>query len=82
MAGTNAGTGQPLYLKCSSCKLLRTESGSTRTGTLVRTGRTRPYKPRGTRARMGRVAYECACTDCGHVGWYAHKDAALTPLRK
>ena len=79
MSGSNAGTGQPLTLKCSRCKLLRNAFGSARGGKLVRTGRSKPARSR-SHIRIGRMAYECECLECGHVGWYAHKQAEKMPL--
>ncbi len=79
MAGL--GTGQPLTLKCSQCKRLRDiRSGAALSGQLVRTGRTRANRPRG-HVRTGRTAYECECLNCGHVGWYSHKQAEKLPAR-
>lgn len=74
MSGTNAGTGQPITLKCSKCKLSRNVHGNARMGLLVRTGRKRTHKTSKPGPRMGRVAYECQCVLCDHVGWYRHKD--------
>lgn len=83
MPGTNAGTGQPISLKCSQCRQRpdwRTNPG---TGELARTGRRRPRRMSSGRRghlRIGDVAYECVCLVCGHVGWYCHNDAAQKPL--
>jgi len=76
VSGTRGGTGKPLFLKCSECKKSRDLSGTARPGKLVRTGRARPYKPRGATGRTSTVAFECKCYMCGHVGWYAHHAAA------
>lgn len=77
MPGTNAGTGQPIALKCSQCKK---GCGGPRIGNLMRTGRQRPYKPRAALGRITRIAHECRCLDCGHTGWYAHGHARRLPL--
>ena len=81
MPGTRAGTGQPISLKCSQCKKQRDLSGTARSGKLLRTGRTRPYHPRGAHGRMTTTAHECECKMCGTIGWYAHADAARLALR-
>lgn len=73
----SAGTGQPVYLKCSWCK----RQG--RSGRLVRTGRMRKYHRRGCGV-FGRyldMSYQCECLDCGHCGFYAHRDVLRKPLR-
>lgn len=76
----SAGAGQPLYLKCSACKKLRDiKTNNALSGNLRRTGRERPYKPRGATGRMLKTAFECACLDCGHIGWYAHKGVLRLP---
>lgn len=94
MPGTNAGTGQPLFLKCSRCKKERnpafpfSQRTTTSQGNLVRTGRTRPRRlakgmgARNGHMRIGDTAHECRCLDCGHIGWYCHKDAERRPLAK
>lgn len=78
MSGTRGGTGKPLYLKCSRCKKTRDQSGNARPGKLVRTGQEKPARSRG--ARSSRIAYECRCMDCDHVGWYEHADTERLPL--
>lgn len=82
MSGVKGQTGKPLYLKCSQCKKMRSiQTDSALTGNLVRTGRTRPARIKGAVGRSPKLAYECQCLDCGHVGWYAHKDATKRPLK-
>lgn len=80
MSGQRGMTGKPLYLKCSRCKRTRDSGGTAKAGKLYRTGYTRPYEPRGAKGRTSTVAYECKCKDCGHIGWYAHADAARLQL--
>lgn len=80
MSGTSGHTGKPLYLKCSTCKKMRDGRGRTRSGKLVRTGRERPYKPRGATGRTSKIAFECYCLMCEKTGWYAHRDAERLPI--
>jgi hypothetical protein len=82
MPGANNGTGQPLTLKCSQCKKRPSGSGSGRVGALRRTGamRERHIRGRAGHVRIGNVSYKCVCLICGHIGWYAHKDAAKLAL--
>lgn len=76
----SAGPGQPLFLKCSKCKKTRDRYDTAMSGKLVRTGRERPYKPRGAPGRTSKIAFECECLVCGIVGWYAHQDAERLPI--
>lgn len=81
MSGTRGGTGKPLFLKCSKCKLFRDiKTDIARAGNLVRTGRIRPARIKGALGRSSRVAVQCKCLDCGHVGWYSHKDTIHLPI--
>jgi hypothetical protein len=76
MSGQKGQQG-PLYLKCSQCKLKRDQHDNARRGYLVRTGRTREQRM----SRGGRkMAHECRCLICKHVGWYTHARAASLPL--
>lgn len=71
MPGTNAGTGQPLTLRCGKCRRWR---GGHREGTnLEATGKLRPAEHRGVRQTNRLIQYRCK--DCGHVGWSQHIDA-------
>lgn len=72
MPGTNAGTGQPLTLRCAKCKTTwrRDYGGGTN---LEATGRTKPVPHRGIRQTTRKIEYRCR--DCGHVGWTQHIDA-------
>lgn len=78
MPGTNAGTGQPLVLRCAKCKRDSRDLFKRYGDNLVATGRVRPLMlsqqghggPRVTNRRI-----EYLCRDCGHKGWSRHKDA-------
>lgn len=74
MSGQRGQRG-PHFLKCSQCKKQRDDRGSARTGKLFRTGRERP-----SNCRTSKIAYECKCAECNHVGWYAHEDALRLPI--
>lgn len=69
--GSNNGTGQPNYFRCSKCRL--TVRGPRHGWDVTLTGRRRAH--RGKRgARITGIDREYACNDCGHVGWSAHID--------
>ena len=71
MPGTNAGTGQPITLRCGKCRITRSwrEGGFD----LEATGKTRPATRRGIRLTNRKIEYRCR--ECGHVGWSQHMDA-------
>lgn len=71
MPGTNAGTGQPLTLRCAKCKTYR--FGPDRGTNLEATGRTRPMPHSAIRQTNRKIEYHCR--DCGHTGWSQHIDA-------
>lgn len=69
--GSNNGTGQPNWFRCSKCRTtLRSRDGGWR-ATL--TGRKRPHRGK-VGARITFVDREYTCDTCGHVGWSAHID--------
>ncbi len=72
MPGTNAGTGQPLTLKCYHCRKSIPWRQSY-TVELEATGRTKPTTRRGIRQTNRKIEYRCL--KCGHVGWTQHIDA-------
>lgn len=73
MPGTNAGTGQPLTLRCAKCKTTwRRDSGSGGTN-LEATGRTKSVRHKAIRQTNRKIEYRCR--DCGHVGWTQHESA-------
>jgi hypothetical protein len=79
------GTGIPLMLKCSTCKLSRRNIfGGALTGELWRTGKTRPYKGGGRYSRqvsrVTKTAHQLWCSVCGEYMWSAHNQAANKPL--
>ena len=71
MPGTNAGTGQPLTLRCAKCRLSRS-THRFREG-LAATGRVRTVRHRSVRQTNRKIEYHCL--DCGHTGWTQHIDA-------
>lgn len=72
MPGTNAGTGQPLTLRCAKCRAAR--SLAVHDGTnLEWTGRTKPAPHKSIRQTNRKIEYHCL--DCGHTGWSQHIDA-------
>lgn len=77
MPGTNAGTGQPIVLKCAKCRRSITRkllAAFSRGRNLEATGRVRLSRGhRGIRQTNRRIEYRCK--DCGHVGWSQHIDA-------
>jgi predicted RNA-binding Zn-ribbon protein involved in translation (DUF1610 family) len=81
MPGTNAGTGQPLSLRCAKCRRWNsTGEDRSRGFDLEATGRTRPAAHRGVRQTNRRIEYRCK--GCGHVGWTQHLDAEALLRRK
>lgn len=74
MPGTNAGTGQPLTLRCAKCKVGRDWREDRAGGTnLEATGRVRAVKHQTVRQTNRKIQYRCK--DCGHVGWTQHRSA-------
>lgn len=74
MAGSNAGTGHPLTLRCTRCKRYRDYKDPAQRDKgchLEATGRTRPRERLGG-ARTTNRKIEYRCLDCGHVGWTIH----------
>lgn len=77
MPGTNAGTGQPIYFRCTECRIRRGRwnvpwcSWNQSKG-VVLTGRKRDAGRASI--RMDYFAREYRCLDCGHVGWSRHID--------
>lgn len=78
MPGSNAGTGQRLYARCSKCARYRGARARVHYGfSLTLTGRRKPIRPTHNKAG-GRMdmdfAYEYRCDDFGHVGFSRHMD--------
>ncbi len=71
MPGTNAGTGQPLTLKCAKCKTNSWRDACR----LEATGRFRPMPHKAIRQTWRKVEYRCL--ECGHVGWTQHYMAEM-----
>lgn len=73
MPGTNAGTGQPITLKCSQCRKTRW-----RRSDLEATGRTKPVPRKRWGSQIGvrqtNRLIEYRCLTCSHVGWSQHVD--------
>lgn len=74
MPGTNAGTGQPLTLRCGKCKKY-SDWRNHRPVHLEATGRWKPRNDGRGGARISDRFFEYRCLDCKHVGWSKHKDA-------
>lgn len=84
MSGTNAGTGQPLFFRCSVCRRVRARATrNPHFQTWVRggidnirlTGRKRSVAHRhNARGRNSEYEREYKCLDCGHTGWSRHTD--------
>lgn len=85
------GTGIPLWLKCSKCKLedqpnlCGERSGIRKTGNLVQTGKRRQLygaaRNRGG-SRLLNQQHQYRCLDCGFVGWTRHKHILTKPWDK
>lgn len=71
MAGTKAGTGQPIFFRCSRCRRDRGPSFGWRDHVRL-TGKVRHVGTFAPRMMDAAVQYECR--DCGHVGWSRHFD--------
>jgi hypothetical protein len=79
MAGSNAGTGWPITVRCAKCKVgHRVDRGAR----LVRTGRTKPYRGGNKGVRGLMTFHEYRCLVCNHVGWSRHVDIARKPLEE
>jgi predicted RNA-binding Zn-ribbon protein involved in translation (DUF1610 family) len=93
---SGGGTGQPLFFRCSQCRLRhgtneyferkRGERSPTRNlGRLNRVKLTGKAKPTGHNRGNGRstnAQREYRCLDCGHTGWSCHIDLAKAALSK
>jgi len=79
--GARNGTGYPLTLRCSKCKVFR--RGLT-TGTNLRHfSDEKPLTKSQTgngNARALQYRVKIFCLDCGHSGWSRHRSAARLPL--
>lgn len=86
------GSGHPLTLRCSKCKI-GSHKGESKEGTnLKATGEVKPLLRRqssdGARTLPYRARYKCG--DCGHQGWSRHSsmedllkaDGFLAPSRE
>lgn len=72
--GSNNGTGQPNWFRCSKCR--STLWGARNDGWASQvelTGRKRPHRGK-VGARITHIDREYRCRSCGHVGWSAHID--------
>lgn len=68
--GSNNGTGQPYWFRCSKCR--STVRGGHKTGyDVLLTGRKREHRGK-VGARITHIDREYVCLDCGHYGWSAH----------
>jgi len=85
MPGSNAGTGQPIHFFCSKCRKrgehrFAGSSGHRNGWSVIRTGRTKPYRG-GNRGIRGLATFhEYKCVDCEHVGWSRHVDMRDKPV--
>ena len=71
--GSNNGTGQPYWFRCSKCRSTIRGGDGGWLGDAELTGRRREH-PGKRGARITGIAREYRCRSCGHVGWSAHID--------
>lgn len=77
MPGTNAGTGQPLWMRCGWCRQHTGIDVARRGYAVTVTGRIAPLTSSqagrgGSRVLSYRVEYRC--DDCKRLGWSRHCD--------
>jgi hypothetical protein len=72
--GSNNGTGQPYWFRCSKCR--STVRGGEGGWSVELTGRKRKARSRSGGARVCPIEREYRCLSCGHVGWSRHIDLA------
>lgn len=81
MAGKSNGTGYPLTLRCSKCKVCsyKNEYRERRSRNLEATGQVAPLLSRQTMGPHQWLPFRVRvrCRSCGHEGWTRHPDAAL-----
>lgn len=93
---SGGGTGQPLWFRCSQCRLRHgtneyferkhgERSPTQSLGFIDRvrlTGRTKPTGHHRGNGRSTNTQREYRCLDCGHVGWSCHVDLVAVEARK
>ena len=75
MSGSNAGTGRPLWFRCSNCRLRWDWVSWERkgyAGRVVLTGKKRACPPGRAGSRNSTHKRQYLCLDCRHVGWSRH----------
>jgi hypothetical protein len=73
--GSNNGTGQPNWFRCSQCRRTTRGGDGGWLGDVELTGRRRPHRGKSG-ARNTHIDREYVCQSCGHVGWSCHVDLA------
>lgn len=73
--GSNNGTGQPYWFRCSKCRSTIRGGNGGWAGDVTLTGRKRPHRGKAG-ARNSFIDREYTCMTCGHVGWSCHVDLA------
>ncbi len=74
--GSNNGTGQPYWFRCTKCRSTLNASRGGFAGDVDLTGRKRRVKSNKGGARVTPIMREYRCRNCGHVGWSRHIDLA------
>lgn len=78
--GSNAGTGRPLWFRCSACRQdfpnywPGVRSGRQPGYSVKLTGRSKAMPPGRTGIRNSARSREYTCNDCGYIGWSRHVD--------
>ena len=73
--GSNNGTGQPNWFRCSKCRSTVSGSRGGWANDVELTGRKQRFVGKGG-ARVTHIRREYRCGSCGHVGWSRHIDLA------
>lgn len=73
--GSNNGTGQPNWFRCSKCRSTLRGGNGGWAGDVKLTGRKRPHRGKAG-ARNTFIDREYCCNTCGHTGWSCHVDLA------
>lgn len=74
--GSNNGTGQPYWFRCSKCRSTVRGGDGGWSGQVELTGRKRRARSIHGGPRVCPIEREYRCLSCDHVGWSRHVDLA------
>lgn len=74
--GSNNGTGQPYWFRCSQCRVHGSRLVGGWAADVTLTGGKRPHRGKAGQ-RNSFIDREYTCGSCGHKGWSCHIDLAF-----